>query len=218
MVALFVVLTFIVFLLVDFIVLKAQKKEHPAFVSLSVFNKGSIILPAGYFLSKGHTWITKVKGDLVRMGVDDFILKAFKSLTVTPVKKEGDKIKAGEAIFEAKSGNHTVSLRSPVSGEITGINRNLAEKLISDPYDLDWLIQVQPDSFSNEIISLKTGEAAVNWLKSEFTRFKDFVHAQSSVPELAGVTMADGGNIVEGVLKNFEDNTIRKFEEQFLSL
>lgn len=63
---------------------------------------------------------------------------------------------------------------------------------------------------------IKKGNDAINWLHDEFNRFKDFVAAKAGQPELAGVTLQDGDNIVEGVLRSFDDDTIKEFGEQFL--
>ncbi|MCC7094150.1 MAG: hypothetical protein IT277_08180, partial [Ignavibacteriaceae bacterium] len=63
MVAIFVLTVFLLFLVVDFYVLKVQGKFHPAFepelsqLSLPIFEKAKFAVPSNIFLSKGHTWL-----------------------------------------------------------------------------------------------------------------------------------------------------------------
>ena len=84
MVALFVVLTFILFIVVDLFVIKAQKKKHPAFDftpesikhSLAMFNKNSFNIPQGVMLTKAHLWIKKLDSEKIRLGIDEFLVHA----------------------------------------------------------------------------------------------------------------------------------------------
>jgi hypothetical protein len=62
-----------------------------------------------------------------------------------------------------------------------------------------------------------SGSSAQQWLKKEMRRLKDFLAESSFAPEAVGVTMYDGGNIIEGVLSSLNTDVIPDFEEQFLS-
>jgi len=219
MVALFVVLTFVLFIAIDFFVLKSQGKEHPAFMSAHVFDKASIFFPAEAFLAKGHMWLKQLKDGFVRLGIDEFILKATGPFSLVALKSEGEQVMKGEPLMEAKFGKHSVLFRSPVQGVIGSVNKNLTGKKVSDPYDTDWAVTFRPIENSNQLFSsMKSGKKATEILKDEFNRFKDFLSFHSGEPELAGVTMADGGNIVEGVLNNFNDEAVKDFEQKFLDI
>lgn len=215
MVALFVVLTFLFFILIDLLVLKAQGKEHPAF-AVKVFDK-RFFFPTESILSTSHLWLQKAQNGLYKLGIDEFILKALGKLHLIPLKTEGESVNKGEPILQAVFGNRTITFRAPVDGSIKFVNKNIQEKLVDDPYGDDWAMLIEPKT--NLLLStafLKTGNDAIKWLHDEFNRFKDFVAAKAGQPELAGITLQDGGNIVEGVLRSFDDNAIKEFEEQFL--
>ncbi|NUN09938.1 MAG: hypothetical protein HUU54_12275 [Ignavibacteriaceae bacterium] len=219
MVALFVVLTFILFIAIDFFVLKSQGKQHPAFMSAHVFDRSSIFFPADAMLAKGHMWLKQLKDGFVRLGIDEFILKATGPFTLSTLKKEGEQVQKGEPLMVAQFGKHSVTFRSPVNGTIGNINKNLVGKKVTDPYDTDWAVSFRPIDGVNQLFSnMKSGKKATEILKDEFNRFKDFLSFHSGEPELAGVTMADGGNIVEGVLNNFNDETVSDFEKKFLDI
>lgn len=215
MVALFVVLTFLFFILIDLLVLKAQGKEHPAF-AVKVFDK-RFFFPSEAILSTGHLWLQKAQNRLYKLGIDEFILKALGKLHLIPLKAEGESVNKGEPILQAIFGNRTITFRAPVDGSIKFVNKNINEKLVDDPYGDDWAMLIEPKTnVSLSTAFLKTGNDAIKWLHDEFNRFKDFVAAKAGQPELAGITLQDGGNIVEGVLRSFDDNAIKEFEEQFL--
>jgi glycine cleavage system H protein len=218
MVALFVVLMFVTFIIIDLLVLKAQGKEHPALASVRVFDKGSFLFPKEIYLTKGHTWIRLMKDKLVKVGIDELVVKAFNNLQLIPLHNEGVMIKKGETLFEARNGKHRIKFVSPIDGEIKSVNKNLEFKTMDDPYFEDWGVTILPTSIDKELGLMKTGEKGLTWLKHEFNRLKDFVSHSIQEPSVAGLTLADGGNLVEGVLSNFDEKVVDKFEKEFLVL
>ncbi len=218
MVALFVVLTFLLFILIDLIVLKSQGKEHPAFATYKVFNRGSFIFPEDIYLAPGHTWLQKIKDGLVKIGVDEFIIKSLGNIRLNILKNEGEVVNKGEIIFQSKIGSKILNFFAPIDGKVKYVNKNLSTKKVEDPYDIDWGIMIEPNNFEESLGKLKTREVAVDWLKKEFSRFKDFLMVHSKDPEFVGLTMADGGNIVEGVASHLNEKALSEFEKEFLSL
>lgn len=216
MVALFVLLTFAIFIVVDFFVLKAQGKKHPAFMTYKVFDKKSFLFPADVLFSEGHTWIKRLNNGLLKIGVDEFALKALSNLQLIPIKETGAEVKKGEAIFEGRFGSKSVMFKSPVTGTVSQINKNIENKKIANPYEDDWGVVITP-SQPKELDYAKTAEAAAKWLQNEFARLKDFlsIHINDVMP--AGATMHDGGNIVEGALSHLNEDAVKKFETEFLN-
>ncbi|MBI2418880.1 MAG: glycine cleavage system protein H [Ignavibacteriales bacterium] len=214
MVALFVVLTFIIFLVADFFVLKAKRKEHPAFATMPVFNKSSIFIPLSYLLSKGHVWVAALQDNMYRLGIDEFILRSFGRVAITELAAAGTTVQKGDVIFRVKSGSKSISFRSPFDGEVREVNSKLLNKDIKDIYNTDWALTLKP--IGNLPQELKSKKAAGQWLQDEVKRLKDFLSLQTAEPELAGLTMADGGNITEGAAHHLSDEAISKFEQSFL--
>ena len=222
MVALFVVLTFILFIVVDLFVLKVQKKKHPAFAvshsfqeSHAMFNKKSFALPQGVMLTKLHVWLNKVDDQKVRIGIDDFVTKALGNVNIIPAAEIGSYVEKGQVVFNASVNDKKIQFRSPVEGTLVNVNN--INKEITDPYNNDWIFEIQPKDGNANPISLVKYEEAVDWVKNEFRRLRDFIIEQSTQPTLAGVTMYDGGNLVEGVVSYLGDEAIAKFEKEFLS-
>lgn len=221
MVAIFVLLTFLLFIAVDMIVLKAQRKKHPAFADtiadIAVFTKEAFMAPIDLFLSKAHTWAQKNEYGLVRIGIDDFVLKAMGNISFTKLAEPDQVVNRGDVIMEGTTGIKTFKFRSPVSGTVKFNNSNILNKTISDPYGTDWGVLVAADNFAESQKQLYTGSELKSFMKNEFSRLKDFLHQHTLRPELAGATMLDGGNVVEGAVSSITVKGLEDFENEFLS-
>jgi glycine cleavage system H lipoate-binding protein len=224
MVALYVLLGFIVLLVVDYFVIKGEKKFHPAFqkkfevVENVVFDNISVTVPADSYVSKGHTWAELLGNGLIKIGVDEFVLKSLGSFIVTHIVKPGSVVKKGDVLIEAKLGDKNLSFRSPVDGTVNFINDNLLGKTISDPYGEDWGVMVTAINFEKNASSLKANEKVIDWMKAELMRLKNYLLETSAQPQLAGVTMLDGGKMREGAVANLNKESIKKFEDEFLKI
>jgi glycine cleavage system H lipoate-binding protein len=231
MVALYVLLGFILLLIIDAFVIRAEKKYHPAFkkkfeiMENVVFDNINVSVPADSYVSKGHTWAEILGNGLVKIGIDEFILKSVGKFIVTKIAKTGTLVKKGDSIIEAKLGEKSLHFNSPVNGTINYINDNLIGKNISDPYGEDWGVIISPVNFDKDAESLKTNEKLIEWMKLEFIKLKNFLTETAAHPVLAGsetqltgVTMFDGGKIVEGAVAHISKDFINKFEEEFLKI
>lgn len=224
MVALFVLAMFILFIVVDFFVLKAQKKSHPAFEGRTsiadqiVFSLKNLFIPQGVYLSNGHTWAEKNEYGLIKVGVDDLILKALGKITFLNAVPAGQEVKKGDFLFEAKAAGRTLKFRSPINGVVDFVNPDLIGKNIKEPYGDNWTVLLTPKQFQEDRKSMINGAEAETWMHKEFKRLKDFISVHVLKPELAGATMYDGGNIVEGAVGYINDEGFSEFEKEFLTL
>ena len=224
MVALYVLLGFILLLLIDYFVLKGEKKFHPAFqkkyevVENVVFDNISVTIPADSYVSKGHTWAELLANGLIKIGVDEFILKSVGKFMVTNLVKSGTVIKKGDVIIEAKLGDKNLNFRSPVDGTVNFVNDDLVGKTVSDPYGEDWGVMVTPINFEKNAASLQANEKVKDWMKNEFIRLKNYLVESSAQPQLAGVTMLDGGKMLEGAVAHLNKESVKKFEDEFLKV
>lgn len=224
MVALYVLLGFILLLIIDYFVIRSEKKFHPAFqkkyevVENVVFDNISVTVPADSYVSKGHTWAELQSNGLIKIGVDEFILKSVGKFLVTNLVNPGSVVKKGDVVMEAKLGDKSLSFRSPVDGTVNFVNDDLIGRTISDPFGNDWGIMVSPINFERNAASLKANEKVVEWMKDELIRLKNYLTETTMQPQLAGVTMLDGGKITEGAVAHLNKESIRKFEDEFLAI
>ena len=231
MVALYVLLGFILLLLIDAFVIRAEKKYHPAFkkkyeiIENVVFDNISVAVPADSYISKGHTWAELLGNGLVKIGIDEFVLKSIGKFIVTKISKPGTLLKVGDPVIEVKLGEKIVTLRAPIDGTVNYTNDNLIGKSISDPYGEDWGVIMSPVNFDKNAAMLRTNENLVEWMESEFLKLKHYLrdnllptYLPGQNVHLAGATMLDGGKIVEGAVSQLNQESIKKFEDEFLSV
>jgi glycine cleavage system H protein len=226
--AIFLILTFALFLVADIIVRKVQSRKAVAANAEPKMNNKPVpfgleaedlALPGGLFFYKGHTWAGIESSGKVKVGLDDFSQKIFGKIDGVNVKKVGDTISRGEKIFAVKQGERTAEFNSPVDGVINSINDEVVKNpnvLKDNPYEDGWVYSIKPTNLANDIKSLSVAEEALTWLKYEVMRFKRFVAEQFVNDKMLGKTLADGGIPVEGVMEQMDDFSWMKLQEEFL--
>lgn len=241
MVAIFVVLTILVFLAVDYIVLRAQLKRlvrgevvrSLGLIPIQVdedllrprpryplHDKG-FDLPQGLFYNRGHTWVHVRPSGEVRLGVDDFaqaLIGRIDSVDLPPIGKE---IRRGHPILKLKQGERYATFVSPVDGVVTSVNESLIKHsgaLKQTPYQHNWLVTVKPKSLSGNVKQLVIADEAVEWLRGELRRFRDFISGAAPQVAVIGETLQDGGQPIDGVLEKVEDRVWENFQKEFLTV
>ena len=214
MVYIFVILTLIIAVLIEHITAK-QRKTADAITAaaLPIFNKSSIYAPAGYSLSKFHTWVHHEE-NAVKVGIDNFAVKALGNIFIKKIVNPGKAVKKGDTIIEGEVHGRQINFKSPVSGTIKAVNKLLFGNTVKDAFGKDWGVEIEQKANGESLLS---GSEAHHWLKKEMRKLKDFLAESSFAPEAVGVTMYDGGNIVEGVLSSLNTDVITDFEKEFLS-
>ncbi|MFC2092480.1 hypothetical protein ACFLSV_01145 [Bacteroidota bacterium] len=214
MVIIFVILTLLVALLIEHITAKQRKPAKLSSISdVPIFNKSSIYAPVDYLISKYHTWVHPEK-EAVKVGIDNFAVKALGNIFIKYIVNPGNSVKKGETIIKAEAHGQQINFRSPVGGTVRAINKLLINSTVKNAYGNDWgLIIEKEDNLEN----LMSENQAKHWLKKEMRRLKDFLAESSFAPEAVGVTMYDGGNIIKGAISILSEKVILDFEEQFLS-
>ncbi|MGB7621092.1 MAG: hypothetical protein WBN92_01970 [Terriglobia bacterium] len=191
MVAIFVVLTIIAFLLIDYVVQKVQarrsgsatpspealKAEMNPVEALS-FPADSITVPSTFFFHRGHTWIKFFSPNRARVGLDDFAQKVLGRIEAIQFPRIGELVRQGDAIFMVRVGERKLFLPAPSDGIVTHINTDLAAvptSLHSSPFESGWVCEIKPENVSQNICELLSGEDAVQWELHELTRLKKFI-------------------------------------------
>jgi len=223
MVAIFVLSIFLLLLSVDLIVLKIQGKVHPAFEpSFSQYDLLSIDdnnfgIPSDIILSKGHTWLKNNKDGLIHIGIDQLGTEALGSLSILNFPSIGKELKRGDILFEGSYGDKTVKFQSPISGIVESVNTDIIGKKISNPYET-WGVQLSSKNLAENQGMFFQGSEAINWMRNELEKLRNFINAHSPNVELAGATMYDGGQQTNSMVSLLVDQSVSDFEKEFLSL
>jgi glycine cleavage system H protein len=239
MVAIFVVLTIVIFLTVDFFVLRAQRRRvaqgelvrHVGLVPVPIdenllprrawnpVHEKGFDLPRGLFFDRGHTWVRLRPSGEVRIGVDDFAQALLGRIDTIEMPAVGQALKRDAVILRLIQGSRSAAFVSPVDGVVTAVNESLlrsAEALKQTSYQQNWLVTMKPTGLAATLKHLLIAEDAIQWLKGELRRFRDFVSGIAPQVALVGETLQDGGHPVDGLLERMDDQVWEKFERDFL--
>ena len=224
MVALFVILTIVVFVMADSIVqwVKAKKEagamahDRPA----PVYAFEDVSAPAGVFLDSGHTWTHLTHSGAAHVGVDGFAQKVLGRIDGVELPAVGDEVRRGDKLFAIRQGDRAAVFTAPVDGVVTAVDEALArhpEAISVDPYATGWICSLSPKNLASSLKRMRVAEEAKSWLKNEVERFQEFFAARPLENMALGQVLQDGGQPTGGVLELMDDETWNLFAEQFLS-
>lgn len=174
--------TFLIFILIDFLL---NRKHGQAVVSKETLEAAPTLLSSasieGYLVPdqlryhSGHTWLTEERPHLVRVGADALAAKSIGSIDKIEVPKAGRWVRQGQKAFTVTAGTEHIDLVSPAEGEITEVNSEVIRNpslLFKDPYGKGWLVKVNmPDPDLVERNLLPRSIVRV-WMKEEIRQFR----------------------------------------------
>lgn len=227
MVAIFVVLTIILFLSVDFIYQRIQKRKAAEAAStqqIYKFNKiqpiTEISVPDGVFFHPGHSWAVISTDGKVRVGLDDFVNKLVGGIDTVEVRKTGTRVKQGEPLITIRKGNRVAEIAAPVDGVVEAMNATVTKNpksLRVDPYKSGWVCALTPTNLKENLTNLNIADSAKEWARQEVDRLIRFLTGATYENKLVGQTLQDGGAPVEGVLEYMSEDAWSRFKEEFLT-
>ncbi|NWF83922.1 MAG: glycine cleavage system protein H [Bryobacteraceae bacterium] len=151
MTVIFVILTFAVFLTVDYIL---HRKNQPAVSPLDAeglaTHGAEEIIDGFHFPSKlryhmGHTWLNRERKNVHRVGADEFAAILAGPVDRIELPKPGTWVRQGQRAVALYRGEEKIELVSPIEGEVVDVNAELMSKpevLRNDPYGEGWLMTV----------------------------------------------------------------------------
>lgn len=230
MVAILVVFTIVLFVAADLIVQWVRARQA-APVPVSPAGAADLLapslqperfgLPGGLFFHRGHTWVNLLFSGQVKVGVDDFIQKLIGRVDAITLPPVGVQVKQGQPFAAIRQGERTAMLPAPVDGTVCAVNGELARNpglIRRDPYTRGWLVALRPTNLTANLSRLGVGAAALAWLEGELARLQEFLHVALTLQrdKLVGVTAADGGLVVEGLLEHLDNDAWAEFQSKFL--
>jgi glycine cleavage system H lipoate-binding protein/ABC-type phosphate transport system substrate-binding protein len=189
--------------------------------TMSGFDEKTVLIPAGLYYDKTHTWAFMEKDGMVTIGIDDFLQHITGPVTRIETKQPGEKFKKGDHVFSIIQDGKHLNLYAPVSGTIKKLNEDLginSSYLNSSPYGNGWVYMIEPSNWFGEIHLLEMSEKYKRWLGAEFTRLKDFMAAilHTEDLQLAHILMQDGGSLKDGLLSDLSPEAWDDFQTNFL--
>lgn len=107
------------------------------------------VKPEDLLYSETHEWVhlANVGGQkIATIGISAFAVEQLTDLVYMELPEIGRKLSAGEEFGVVESVKAVSPLYSPVTGEVTEVNKGLPdglETLSTDPYDAGWIVKVR---------------------------------------------------------------------------
>lgn len=220
MTVIMVLLTFAIFLSIDYVrghkqlatqaerqTVRRETVSHvvPALVA-------GFEVPENVRYHAGHTWALAETRELVRVGMDDFASKLIGKIESIALPQRGRWVRQGQKIWTIFRDGRSVDMVSPIEGTIADVNDAVAknpELARKDPYGEGWLVTVQaPDSKIN-FRNLLSGTLARLWTEDSALRLR------TRMPALAGAVAQDGGVAVDDLTAHMPDEDWAKLTKEF---
>ncbi len=109
--------------------------------------------PADFKYTKDHEWV-KLSGGDARVGITDYAQKQLGDVVYLELPEVGRKLTKGDVFGTIESVKAVSELYAPVSGEVTEVNRSLAEKpeaVNSNPHE-SWMIAIKVDGGDDDLL------------------------------------------------------------------
>ncbi len=224
MVALFVILTIVGFILIDSVVQWAEarqglKSPKPRWEFLPIPALEMVSVPAGLFLDEGHTWIRLEPTGRTLVGADEFVRRALGRVDAVELPEVGAVVRRGEPLFTFEQNGRRAVFHAPVDGVVSAVNEELRrypEAGRTQPYEEGWVCALKPKNLAAHLRHLRVAEEAQQWLRQEIERFKEFLTLQSFLQTDLGHVLQDGGQWTEGILERIDEAGWEEFTRTFL--
>ncbi len=124
------------------------------------------LVPADLRYTKSHEWLRTLPDGSIEIGITDHAQQSLGDLVFVEVPEAGKSLAAGDACAVVESVKAASDVYSPVAGEVTAGNPELAtqpELINRDPYGEGWILRIKPSSgkVSAETIDAAAYEAVV---------------------------------------------------------
>jgi glycine cleavage system H protein len=116
-------------------------------------------IPADLKYAKSHEWV-RVAGGVATVGITDHAQHELTDVVFVELPAVGRKVKAGEACAVVESVKTASDIYSPVSGEITEINKAAVDNpalVNTSPYKDGWFFKIKLSNLA-EVDALMTPE------------------------------------------------------------
>ena len=132
-------------------------------------DKFTFRVPTDRYFNEEGVW-AKLEGELVRIGLSDFVQQRSGDVAFAEVKPEGTLISFGDEITTIETIKVDIALSSPVSGKVVETNPAMEvtpEAINQDPYGEGWLAVIEASNWEVERTQLLDPETYYARMKAE---------------------------------------------------
>ena len=209
MAILFIVSILLFFLTADLVVAKLQCRRFHRTMGAAVEADAKAwhlqAVEEGLLVHPFHTWISEESKGTLRLGLDGFANAMLGGVDrVVPCVGKGP-IKEGAPLAVVSARGRSITVFSPIDGEVLDINETLTAKSVAeDPLGQGWLLQVRPTRLPVAGSTWRSKETLRRWWREEFLRLREAALSAAAPNEAVGVSMADGGAPMPGAFTQLD--------------
>jgi glycine cleavage system H protein len=200
MAVILVLATFLVFIVIDFVLSRKKKTvttpavelKPTAMPMLSSASIEGILVPDQMRYHSGHTWLFEERPQLARVGADALAIRVIGSFDKVELPKVGRWVRQGQKAFSFHTGTEKVDLVSPAEGEVMEVNTAVLKDpslAVKDPYGNGWLIKVSVPERETVGRNLLPQTLVRTWMKEELKKVR------AAAPQMAQVAVMGGGTV-----------------------
>ena len=189
------------------------RAQAPAALSKMVEVFGFQVPTSTYYLHRGHAWAVLEETGQVRVGMDDFSQKILGPAEAIEFPQVGRVYYQNHVCLALVRQGHKAKVVAPVDGLVEEINARVQQDptlVHEDPYGEGWLFKMKPSNLNPNLDTLYYGDINASWIDQESHRLLGLM--ESTV----GVTLPDGGEIVDDVYGHFPGMGWRRLVQEFL--
>jgi glycine cleavage system H protein len=200
-----VLMTFGVFLLVDWYLVREHRKVRERELRLVRADADGEVGP---LFHPGHGWIRLSPDGTATLGVSEFAAHFAGDVQAVELPEIGRRLRQGGrgwTFFSSR--DRRLDIPSPIDGTVVEVNRGLGRnpRLAQEfPYDAGWTVKVRPKRLARGARNLLRGETAGRWLDA----VRDVVTGR--LGQSAGAVAYDGGAWAAGFGDDIDDRTWRE--------
>lgn len=219
MVALLVLGTFLIFILLDWLL---SRNKVPQTVAVPVQAQArprinpehveGFLVPEKLGYHSGHSWLARERRNLVRVGADEFAAALAGRVDKIELPKPGQWVRQGQKTWSLFRNGEMTEMVSPTEGEIVEVNQELLRDpslLRRDPYGSGWVATIHVPDEESTSRNLVPAGLVRSWMRDAVNRL------YALQPELAGAVAADGGRPAEDLLADMPETNWKEVTGEF---
>jgi len=210
MTVILVLATFLVFVVVDYVLNRRKAMATAPVASAPVESAArqssgwvdGFQVPENLSYHAGHGWLVRERQNLVRVGADEFAAALLGKLDRIELPKPGQWIRQGQRVLSFFRDGEKTEMVSPTEGEVMEVNAEVLRNpaaLRNDPYGKGWLLTVHVPDEESTGRNLLPSHLVREWVRGSVERL------YALQPALAGAVAADGGRPAEDLLADLPD-------------
>lgn len=170
------------------------------------------LVPEGLSYHPGHTWLTRERKNVARIGADEFAAALVGTVERIELPKPGQWVRQGQKILSFYRDGEKTEMVSPTEGEVMEVNAEIVNNpalLRRDPYGKGWLMTINVPDEENTTRNLVPKGLIREWMREAVE------HLYATQPRLAGAVAADGGRPTHDLLSGLPDANWKKVTGEF---